>query len=113
LVLIVAAPAFRLLPSRGEIIVAGIAFFAAHATLSAVIPSQVSKLAGRSGGTGHGFQLVIAYLGTLAGGALAGVFATHLLDAFAVLAVSAALAVVLLWRGVAQASSERPTASGP
>lgn len=50
----------------------GLLFFATHATLSAVLPSQVSRLAGRSGGRGHGVQLVVAYLGSAAGGALAG-----------------------------------------
>ncbi len=111
--LVLAAPAFRLLSNKVEIIVAGIAFFAAHATLSAVIPSQVSKLAGRSGGTGHGFQLVVAYMGTSLGGALAGYFASRLIDAFAVLAVTALLSIALVWRGLAQPSSERPAASEP
>lgn len=54
------------------ILVGGLVFFGAHATLSAVLPSQVSRLAGRSGGRGHGVQLVVAYLGTAAGGAVAG-----------------------------------------
>jgi len=54
------------------LLVGGLGFFAAHATLSAVLPSQVSRLAGRTGGRGHGVQLVVAYLGTAAGGAVAG-----------------------------------------
>ena len=62
------------------------AFFAGHATLSAVLPSQVSRLAGRTGGRGHGVQLVVAYLGSAAGGLVAGALAGTPAVAFAVLA---------------------------
>ena len=64
----------------------GLLFFAAHATLSAVLPSQVSRIAGRSGGRGHGVQLVVAYLGSAVGGAMAGALASQPETAFAVLA---------------------------
>lgn len=47
-------------------------FFSAHATLSAVLPSQVSRIAGASGGRGHGVQNVVAYLGTFVAGPIAG-----------------------------------------
>ncbi|MEA3190616.1 MAG: hypothetical protein QOD77_1198 [Thermoplasmata archaeon] len=50
----------------------GLLFFAAHATLSAALPSQVSRQAGRSGGRGHGLQAVLAYAGTGAAGPVAG-----------------------------------------
>lgn len=87
--LALAAPLFRLLDPTAAVISGGILFFAAHATLSAVLPSQVSRLAGRSGGTGHGIQLVIAYLGSAAGGLVAGRFADGLAPAFVLLAVLA------------------------
>ncbi|MFO1534866.1 MAG: hypothetical protein ABR586_04310, partial [Thermoplasmatota archaeon] len=79
---------------------AGTAFFAAHATLSAVLPSPVSRLAGRSGGLGHGIQLVVAYLGSAAGAIVAGAFAQHLTQAFAVLAAVATCAVLLTLLGL-------------
>ncbi|MFO1534104.1 MAG: MFS transporter, partial [Thermoplasmatota archaeon] len=85
-VVALAGPLFRLSPTVGVVFAAGTAFFAAHATLSAVLPSQVSRLAGRSGGRGHGIQLVVAYLGSAAGAVVAGAFAPHLGQAFAVLA---------------------------
>ncbi len=47
-------------------------FFAAHATLAAVVPSQVSRVAGASGGRGHDIQNIVAYMGTFAGGTLGG-----------------------------------------
>jgi hypothetical protein len=83
------APLFILGGGRGAgwpVLVGGLLFFSAHATLSAVLPSQVSRLAGRSGGRGHGVQLVVAYLGSAAGGALAGGLADSPAGAFAVLA---------------------------
>lgn len=106
-VLAAAAPLFRLSPGFGTVFAAGTAFFAAHATLSAVLPSQVSRLAGRSGGLGHGIQLVVAYLGSAAGAVVAGAFARHLWQAFAVLGAAASCAVLLALlglRGVAPAA---------
>ncbi|MHB1260775.1 MAG: MFS transporter [Thermoplasmatota archaeon] len=87
-VLALGAPMFILGASRGwvAVVAGGLLFFAAHATLSAVLPSQVSRLAGRSGGRGHGIQLVVAYLGSAAGGALAGALANDPEVAFAILA---------------------------
>jgi MFS family permease len=99
-VLAVAAPLFRLAPAWGTVFAAGTAFFAAHATLSAVLPSQVSRLAGRSGGLGHGIQLVVAYLGSAAGAVVAGAFAHRLWEAFAVLGAAAFCAVLLALVGL-------------
>ncbi|HUR63903.1 MAG TPA: MFS transporter [Candidatus Thermoplasmatota archaeon] len=99
-VLAVAAPLFRLAPAWGTVFAAGTAFFAAHATLSAVLPSQVSRLAGRSGGLGHGIQLVVAYLGSAAGAVVAGAFAHRLWEAFAVLGAVAFCAVLLTLVGL-------------
>jgi MFS family permease len=83
--------------------VGGLMFFAGHATLSAVLPSQVSRIAGRSGGRGHGIQLVVAYLGSAVGGAMAGALAGQPETAFAVLATLCAavagLVVLALRRG--------------
>ena len=82
---------------RAAVAAGGLLFFAAHATLSAVLPSQVSRLAGRSGGRGHGVQLVVAYLGSAAGGALAGGLADSPETAFAVFAgLCAAVAALTL-----------------
>jgi predicted MFS family arabinose efflux permease len=99
-VLAVAAPLFRLAPAWGTVFAAGTAFFAAHATLSAVLPSQVSRLAGRSGGLGHGIQLVVAYLGSAAGAVVAGAFAHRLWEAFAVLGAVAFCAALLTLVGL-------------
>lgn len=85
-VLALGAPLFVLGDGWTAVAGGGLLFFAAHATLSAVLPSQVSRLAGRSGGRGHGVQLVVAYLGSAAGGALAGGLADAPEVAFAVLA---------------------------
>ncbi|MEA3137125.1 MAG: hypothetical protein QOC71_1406 [Thermoplasmata archaeon] len=79
------APLF-ILGGGWAVLAGGLLFFAAHATLSAVLPSQVSRLAGRSGGRGHGVQLVVAYLGSAAGGTLAGSLADAPDAVFAVLA---------------------------
>jgi MFS family permease len=83
--LALAAPLFRLGGVFAVVFAAGTAFFAAHAILSAVLPSQVSRLAGRSGGLGHGIQLVVAYIGSATGAIVAGAFAQRLGEAFAVL----------------------------
>lgn len=103
-VLALAGPVFRLSPMVGVVFAAGTAFFAAHATLSAVLPSQVSRLAGRSGGLGHGIQLVVAYLGSAAGAIVAGAFAQRLAEAFAVLAAVATCAVLLTLLGLRRAA---------
>lgn len=104
-VLALGAPMFILGASRGRwaVVAGGLLFFAAHATLSAVLPSQVSRLAGRSGGRGHGIQLVVAYLGSAAGGALAGALAGDPEMAFAILAALCAAVAAL-----ATASLRRP-----
>jgi predicted MFS family arabinose efflux permease len=99
--LAVGAAFFRLADSFGAAVVAGVVFFAAHATLSAALPSQVSKLAGRAGGLGHGMQLVLAYLGSAAGGLAAGRFAAGLLPAFLLLGTAALLAALLVLRFLA------------
>lgn len=94
--LAIAAPLFRLSQGLFVVVGTGVLFFAAHATLSAVLPSQVSRLAGRSGGLGHGIQLVIAYLGSAAGGLAAGRFAPALAPAFVLLAVLAGVAALAI-----------------
>ncbi|MFA5945188.1 MAG: MFS transporter [Candidatus Thermoplasmatota archaeon] len=103
-VLALGAPVF-ILGGGWTVLAGGLLFFAAHATLSAVLPSQVSRLAGRSGGRGHGVQLVVAYLGSAAGGALAGGLADAPELVFALLgclcAVVAALALLSLRSGAA------------
>lgn len=101
-VLAAAAPLFRLSPGTGLIFGAGTAFFAAHATLSAVLPSQVSRLAGRSGGLGHGIQLVVTYLGGATGAVVSGLFAHRLGQSFAVLAAVAVVAAGLVLLGLRQ-----------
>lgn len=80
--------------------VGGIGFFASHAILSAVLPSQVSRLAGRSGGRGHGIQNVVAYAGTSLAGPVAGYFAHTPIRAFWVLAGVAACAIGLAVAGL-------------
>lgn len=98
---------------------AALAFFAGHAVLSATLPSQVSRLAGRSGGRGHGIQLVVAYLGSAAGGVAAGATASHLGQAAVLLGAVAAAAIALTasWlRGAApmpQPSSEAQGGTAP
>ena len=111
-VLALGAPLFVLSGGRlGTLAAGGLLFFAAHATLSAVLPSQVSRLAGRSGGRGHGVQLVVAYLGSAAGGALAGGLADSPETAFAAFAgLCAAVAGLTL---VAALSSRRLGATPP
>ncbi len=76
-------------------------FFAAHATMSAVLPSQVSRISGRSGGRGHGIQNVIAYMGTFAAGPIAGHFAARAPLAggiLAALAILVAAVAAFRWR---------------
>ncbi len=81
---------------------AGVLFFGAHATLSAVLPSQVSRIAGRSGGRGHGIQNIVAYMGTFAAGSAAGALAAHSRYAFAILGVVAGLSAALVVAGLRQ-----------
>lgn len=77
---------------------AGTLFFAAHATLSAVLPSQVSRLAGRSGGTGHGIQNIVSYGGTFVAGVVAGALAATPWIAMMVLAgLAVAVATAVGW----------------
>jgi MFS family permease len=91
-VLALGAPLFTL-RTGSLLVLGGLLFFGAHATLSAAIPSQVSRLAGRSGGRGHGVQLVVAYLGSAAGGAMAGGLDQTGLGPGAAMAVLSAAAV--------------------
>lgn len=97
-----AAPVFRLASPFAAVAVAGVAFFASHAVLSAILPAQVSRLAGRSGGRGHGIQLVVAYLGSAAGAATAGLAtaANVFVDTFVVLALVAGATCWLVWTGL-------------
>lgn len=92
---------------------AGAVFFSAHATLSAVLPSQVSRIAGRSGGRAHGVQNVVAYAGTFVAGPVAGVLAAQAGIAMLLLVGVAALAVganVVLLRGAAPTARVAATA---
>ncbi len=108
-----AAPLFRLSPTYSIVAGAGVVFFAAHATLSAVLPSQVSRLAGRSGGLGHGIQLVVAYLGSAAGAFAAGYAASRsaLLDAFVLLGGIALVAAALVSWTLRPAAGTAPSVS--
>jgi MFS family permease len=98
-VVAVAAPSYDMAPSMRLLLLAGVAFFTAHSVLSATLPSQVSRLAGRSGGRGHGIQTVVAYTGTFAAGPVAGHFADRPEAAFIVLG-AVALACALLVAGL-------------
>ncbi len=100
--------ALFLLTDAVWLVAGGVAFFAAHAVLSAVLPSQVSRLAGRSGGRGHGIQNVVAYLGTFAAGPVAGRLSAHPAIAVGVVAGLAAVAVFLLASGLARAPAASP-----
>jgi predicted MFS family arabinose efflux permease len=111
LVLAASAPIFRLGLAAPAIVGAGVAFFAAHAVLSAVLPSQVSRLAGRSGGAGHGVQLVVAYLGSAAGGLAGGAFSGQPLDAFVLLAAVAVTAAIMVGAWLRPASAPAATAA--
>lgn len=107
-----------LLVGSPAIVVAAFAFFAGHAVLSATLPSQVSRLAGRSGGRGHGVQLVVAYLGSALGGVAAGAAASRVGLAAAALAfvtLLAILATVAWLRGdrPAGAASPQPSNEAP
>lgn len=62
---------FILVPGLGFWI-GGALFFTFHSVLATVLPSQVSRIAGPSGGRGHGLQNVIAYGGTFLAGPIAG-----------------------------------------
>ena len=112
------AAAFLLLGAPG-VWIGALAFFAGHAVLSATLPSQVSRLAGRSGGRGHGIQLVVAYLGSAAGGVAAGATATRLGLAAVVLGAVAAASILVTasWLRAAaplpQPSSEAPGGTPP
>src|SRR5688572_7474317 len=98
-VVAVAAPSYALAPSMRVLLLAGVAFFTAHSVLSATLPRQVSRLAGRSGGRGHGIQTVVAYTGTFLAGPVAGHFAGHPASAFLVLG-AVAVACALLVAGL-------------
>lgn len=67
--------------------IGGSLFFAFHAILAMTLPSQVSRIAGPSGGRGHGIQNVIAYGGTFAAGPIAGALSGHPDAALAVVGV--------------------------
>lgn len=102
LVVLAAGAAGAVLTDAPLLWLGGAVFFSAHATLSAVLPSQVSRIAGRSGGRAHGIQNVVAYAGTFVAGPVAGVLAAQAGLALLLLAVVAGLAVganVLLLRG--------------
>jgi MFS family permease len=111
LVLAAGAPLFILGGSTSILLAGGVAFFAGHSVLSAVLPSQVSRLAGRSGGRGHGIQLVVAYLGTAAGGPVAGRFYGTPAWTFVVLGALAAFTATLVVMSLRPLQSRAPAAS--
>ncbi len=100
--LVLAVGAAATLLVQGPWVLWAATFFAAHATMSAVLPSQVSRVAGPSGGRGHGIQNIVAYMGTFVAGPLAGYFLARAWIPVTVLAalacVIAAIAVGRLWR---------------
>lgn len=104
------AAGFLLLGAPG-LHVGALAFFAGHAVLSATIPSQVSRLAGRSGGRGHGVQLVVAYLGSAAGGVAAGATAGRMPASALLVGAAAALAAILAVAWLRGATPARPQPS--
>lgn len=91
LVILAAGAAAAVLPGDPWWRIGVTVFFAAHATLSAVLPSQVSRIAGQSGGRGHGIQNVVSYSGTFAAGVVAGALAQRPEVALAALAMLAVL----------------------
>lgn len=95
LAVLAAGAATMLLTGQPAIWVGALAFFAGHAVLSATLPSQVSRLAGRSGGRGHGIQLVVTYLGSALGGVAAGASASRPMQAALLLAAAAIVAAGL------------------
>ncbi len=101
-ILAAAGAAFVAAPSGPGLYLAGVAFFGAHATLAAVVPSQVSRIAGRSGGRGHGIQNIVAYIGTFVAGPVAGAFAARSGYAFVILGCLAALTAGLIVLGMRQ-----------
>lgn len=109
--LAVAAPAFALAPDGWRLLVAGAAFFAFHSLLAMVLPSQVSRIAGPSGGRGHGVQNVVAYMGTFLAGPVAGWSAGAPGRAFTVAAGIAVVAAVLVTRHVRRPTPVRPGAA--
>lgn len=101
-----------LLTGRPLIWAGALAFFAGHAVLSATLPSQVSRLAGRSGGRGHGIQLVVTYLGSALGGVAAGASANRPLQAVLLLAAAALVAVALSASWLRRATPSPQPSSG-
>lgn len=108
----VVAPAFSFAATGWRLWVAGAAFFSLHATLSAVLPSQVSRLAGRRGGVRHGIQQIAAYAGSFVAGPVAGYFAATRGVPFGVAAAVALLVVMLLLVTQRTVPSTRAVADG-
>ncbi len=112
LILAAAAALFTQAPGGALLYLGGVAFFGTHATLSAVLPSQVSRIAGRSGGRGHGIQNVVAYVGTFVAGPVAGALAANSGYAFAILAgLACATAALTAWAMRAPVAASSPTPS--
>lgn len=96
LALAATAPWFASRSDGVLLLLAGGAFFTTHAVLATTLPSQVSRIAGPSGGRGHGTQNVVAYLGTFAAGPIAGALAAQAGLAFALAAGIALTATALV-----------------
>ncbi len=113
-----AVGAFAYLAAGGWLIfAAGAFFFSIHATMAAVLPSQVSRIAGPRGGRGHGLQAVVAYLGTFLAGPVSGWAQGQgrPLLTVVVLAALASVAAGLTWRWLRATplNAGSPTAKTP
>lgn len=111
------ASALFLLTDNTGFWIGGLLFFLFHAVLSMTLPSQVSRIAGPSGGRGHGIQNVIGYGGTFVAGPIAGALAAS--SAYAVgiaiiVAIVAAMAIAWTMRAPQPSSTRHPEAEpGP
>ncbi len=102
------AAAYVLVPGWLAVL-GGTVFFSAHATLSAVLPSQVSRLAGAAGGRGHGVQNIVAYPGSFLGPLTAGAFVDAGMPggAFVVLGAVVVVAALAVGWGVGRSQHAR------
>ncbi len=91
--------------TRSWLFVGAALFFSVHATLSAVIPSQVSRVAGARGGRGHGVQGVIAYMGTFVAGPVVGALTGFPVAVFAIMTALGLVAALLAKAWLAPQSS--------
>ncbi len=107
--LVLAAGAALTLLVSGPWMLWAATFFTAHATMSAVLPSQVSRVAGPSGGRGHGIQNIVAYMGTFVAGPLAGMFVK---SAWVPMVVLGSLAALVAGVAALRLLRDRPMRAG-